>query len=75
MTTSFRARCRPVVFVVAGCFYLGADVLLACPVCFQMEDGAVADGVRAGVLVLAGITTAVLSGIGLWWLKFFRRAS
>lgn len=48
--------------------------LLACPVCFQMEEGAIADGVRAGVLVLISIVASVLSVVGVWWLRFTRRS-
>ena len=47
-----------------GC--LGAlaasPVLLACPVCFQVEHSATTDGVRAAVIVLMSVTAAVLSG-------------
>ena len=42
------------------------SVLLACAVCFQAEPNATTDGLRAAVLVLMGVTTAVLSGFGIF---------
>lgn len=45
----------------------------ACPVCFQIEDGPVSDGVRTAVVVLMGVTLAVLSGFGVCIVKFVRR--
>jgi hypothetical protein len=54
-------------------FLLSQTSLLACPVCFQMEDGQAAAGVRAAVLVLAGVTTAVLAGFGVFIRRLVRR--
>ena len=51
---------------------LGAGVW-ACPVCFRMEEGPVTDGVRVAVLVLMGVTTAVLTGFGVFIRGFVRR--
>jgi len=34
--------------------------LEACPICFQVDDGAAATGVRAAVIVLGGVTGIVL---------------
>ena len=51
---------------------LGASVW-ACPVCFRMEEGPVTDGVRVAVLVLMGVTTAVLTGFGVFIRGFVRR--
>ncbi len=34
--------------------------LRACPICFQVENGHVAGGVRAAVVVLVSVTTAVV---------------
>jgi hypothetical protein len=33
----------------------------ACPICFQGEGDGIASGVRAAVVVLGGVTTAVLA--------------
>ena len=46
---------------------------LACPVCFQVEDGPVVAGVRAGVGVLIGVTSAVLIGFGAFAVRLVRR--
>jgi hypothetical protein len=51
---------------------LGASAL-ACPVCFRMDDGPVSDGVRAAIVVLMGVTTAVLSGFAVFIRGFVRR--
>jgi len=45
---------------------------LACPVCFQVEDGPVVAGVRAGVGVLIGVTCAVLVGFGAFAVRLVR---
>ena len=45
---------------------------LACPVCFQVEDGPVVAGVRAGVGVLIGVTSAVLIGVGAFAVRLAR---
>lgn len=49
-------------------------VALACPVCFQVEEGPVTAGVQAAVLVLMGVTTGVLSGFGMFIARFVRRS-
>jgi heme/copper-type cytochrome/quinol oxidase subunit 2 len=63
--------------VVAGVATWAASgtVALACPVCFQIEDGAVANGVRAAILVLMGITIGVLAGFAAFIRRFVRRAA
>lgn len=40
--------------------------LAACPICFQVEDTGTTNGVRAAVIVLGGVTAAVLGGAGLF---------
>ena len=40
--------------------------LLACPVCFQIDDAHTAAGVRAAVWVLMGVTVVVLGGFALF---------
>ena len=59
---------------VLGCLWAAAaqPALLACPVCFQVEHGAVTDGVRAAVLVLIGVTSAVLTGFAVFIGRFVR---
>jgi hypothetical protein len=47
----------------------------ACPICFQVDDAATTNGVRAAVFVLIGVTTAVLAGFAWFILRFARRAA
>jgi len=48
---------------------------LACPICFQIEDGPVVDGVRAAVGVLMSVTVVVLIGFGAFAVRFVRRST
>jgi len=41
-------------------------LLRACPICFQIEQGPVSDGVRAAVVVLMAVTVVVLTGFGMF---------
>jgi len=50
-------------------------VAAACPICFRVEQGPVTDGVEAAVFVLMGVTTGVLSGFGVFIVRFVRRVS
>jgi hypothetical protein len=68
---SFRAG-RRAILVLALWLALDAS-LLACPICFQVEDGPVSAGVRAAVLVLIGVTGTVLSGFAMFIVRFVRR--
>jgi hypothetical protein len=52
---------------------LGPVTVVACPVCFGIEDGPAADGVRAAVAVLMGVTGLVLSGAAAFVVRFARR--
>jgi hypothetical protein len=45
----------------------------ACPICFQIDDGNTASGVRAAVGVLMGVTTVVLAGFAIFAARFIRR--
>ena len=53
---------------------LARPALFACPVCFQFERSATTDGLWAAVLVLVGVTTAVLAGFGVFLVKWARRS-
>jgi threonine/homoserine/homoserine lactone efflux protein len=48
--------------------------LLACPVCFQVEQNSTTHGLQAAVLVLIGVTTGVLAGFGLFIVRLVRRS-
>jgi hypothetical protein len=53
--------------VAAIVIWLGAGaVLSACPICFQVEDAGVVDGVRAAVVVLGGVTGGVLVAVAVF---------
>ena len=60
---------------VAAVWIAASATALACPVCFRIEEGPVADGVRAAVFVLIGVTTTVLSGVGMFLVRFIRRSA
>jgi hypothetical protein len=68
-------------FRVAGRFALRIAItafvlqttLLACPVCFQIEDDRTAAGVRAAVIVLMSVTGIVLAGCGVFIRRLVRR--
>jgi hypothetical protein len=49
--------------------------VLACPVCFQVEEGPVVNGVRAAVVVLITVTVGVLAGFGVFIARFVRRSA
>jgi hypothetical protein len=49
-------------------------VLLACPVCFQVEQNSTTRGLQAAVLVLVAVTTGVLTGFGVFIVRFVRRS-
>ena len=46
--------------------------LFACPICFQIEQGPVTDGVRAAVFVLMAVTVVVLTGFGMFVARLAR---
>ncbi len=68
------ARSRLVALGTVVLWLTAEAALLACPICFQVEEGPVTDGVRAAVVVLLGVTATVLSGVGLFIVRFVRRA-
>ena len=48
--------------MVAALWLIGDVSLAACPVCFQMDESTVVDGVRLAVVVLLAVTVIVLAG-------------
>ena len=57
-----------------GIFLLVSPMsVLACPVCFQIDDGHTAAGVRAAVWVLMGVTGVVLGGFAVFVRRLVRR--
>ena len=49
------------------------ETLLACPICFRVEESATTDGVQAAVLVLVGVTTVVLGAFARFIVGFVKR--
>ena len=47
--------------------------LAACPVCFQIDDAPTTAGIRAAVVVLMGVTAAVLTAFGVFVTRFVKR--
>lgn len=45
---------------------LFSSTMLACPICFQTDDGHVVSGVRAGVAVMMTVTAGVLIAAGVF---------
>jgi hypothetical protein len=59
---------------VASVLWLLMDAALeACPVCFQIENGRAAMGVRAGVVVLVAVTAAVVGGCAAFFARLIQR--
>jgi len=73
MTTRTRHGVIPA--IAAALWAAAGATALACPVCFRIEEGPVADGVRTAVLVLIGVTVGVLTGFAVFIARFVRRAA
>jgi hypothetical protein len=68
--TRFRLIC---VFMATVLLWRATDAtLLACPICFRMDEGPVSDGVRAAVIVLMTVTVAVLGCFGAFVVRLAR---
>lgn len=50
-----------------------SDVLAACTVCFGAADGPLLTSARVGVLVMAGVTVAMLTAFGVFFIRIARR--
>ena len=70
LTTSGRGGLKPAYVVI---WALAQTPLFACPVCFQIDDGHTAAGVRAAVWVLMGVTGVVLGGFAVFVRRLVRR--
>ena len=60
---------------VLAMWLLAGAPLLACPICFQMEEGRATDGLRAAVVVLVAVTVGVLGGFASFIVRFVRRSA
>ncbi|MGH9409922.1 MAG: hypothetical protein ACRD1V_10765 [Vicinamibacterales bacterium] len=54
--------------------FMSGDTLLACPVCFGAADGPMLGAARLGVLVMAGVTCAMLAALAVFFVRIARRA-
>lgn len=59
-------------FAGSAIWICAGAALSACPICFQVEDAGVKAGVRAAVVVLGGITSAVLVGFAVFARRLVR---
>jgi len=66
-----RTRVLLVVLWVALISLLATPVM-ACPICFQVEDANTVAGVRAGVIVLMSVTVVVLSAVAAFSVRLWR---
>ena len=61
--------------ILTALIWLGVDTaLLACPVCFQVEESAAVDGLRVAVLILATVTAGVLIGFAAFIGRIIKRS-
>ena len=61
--------------LLTALIWLGVGTpVLACPVCFQVEESAAVDGVRVAVLVLASVTAGVLLGFAAFVRRVVKRS-
>ena len=72
---TMRTRHGAIAAIAAALWAAAGSTALACPVCFRIEEGPVADGVRAAVFVLIGVTVSVLTGFAVFIARFVRRAA
>ena len=69
-----RALAARAVLIVVLWPFMNA-VAHACPICFQVEDGHVAGGVRAAVVVLITVTSTVVAGFAAFGIRLMRRSA
>jgi hypothetical protein len=68
------SRRRPARLHGVCLMWIGATTpLFACPICFQVDAGPVTAGVHAALVVLIGVTVAVLTGFGVFAARFVAR--
>jgi len=67
-------RTRRLAGGIACALFWGATGIsaLACPICFRMDNGPMADGVRAAVVVLMAVTIGVLGCFGRFVVRLAR---
>ncbi len=66
----------PSIFLIPACLGLSPMSAMACAVCYGDPDSLMAKGAVSGILVLAGVIAAVLTGVagtGVFWIYRSRR--
>jgi hypothetical protein len=53
---------------------MSSEIFVACAVCFGAADGALISSARVGVLVMVGVTCAVLAALAAFFLRLKRGA-
>lgn len=61
------------VALASGMLIAAEVATYACPICFQIESGQVAGGVRAAVIVLVAVTGTVVGGCIAFFARLARR--
>lgn len=54
---------------------MSGSALVACAVCFGAADGPLLSAARVGVLVMGGVTLAVLVGFARFFLRLAKKGS
>ena len=75
MKSSRYRRTAAAWIAISACWTGAAPVVLACPVCFRLEEGPTAAGLRMAVSVLVGVTLTVLGGAALFVARMVRRSA
>jgi len=60
--------------LVPAFILLAPRAALACPVCFGQNDSPLASAINMGILVMLGVTGAVLIGFASFFIHLIRRA-
>jgi hypothetical protein len=61
------------VALASGMCLAAEAAIHACPICFQIENGQMAGGVRAAVIVLVSVTSVVVGGCVVFFTRLARR--
>lgn len=65
---------RGVVGLAALALASAPEPALACPVCYGMLEGPLADGTNKAILALLGVTGCVLAGFATFFIYLVKRA-
>ena len=60
--------------LITACMLMAPRAALACPVCFGQNDSPLASAINMGILVMLGVTGAVLVAFASFFIHLIRRA-